>query len=256
MNMTRKNEVYVANQPQHAVISLIIVGDTWPLSENLHDNIFRLEEISDVVFVFSDKYFPGHKNIDKNKFANLYRACAWIESDESLSETIFKILKYSEAIFQKHVGYCFMNSWDIEQKLTQDTLDNIVKATSSDLYKPIFKLYRLSNEELWNIYKIEPHESIEYNKTSILRKFLKLDKYNKPTDNSNMFSTYSSKSDILLLKKQVINTLINFDNTDELGISKTFITNDIRFLLASLVKYLGIDNINCSIENLKLGKDF
>ena len=54
-----KDEMYVVNQPRKSIVSLVLFDEN--ITDEIHENIIKLNEISDVIFIFSREY----KRIDK-----------------------------------------------------------------------------------------------------------------------------------------------------------------------------------------------
>lgn len=251
--MHNKNEVFVINQPTNNIFSVIIVGDEFPLDEKVHDSIFNLNKFSDVALVFSDKLFPKSKSINKQKLANLYNACCWIDSNDSLTESLIKLLNYSKEVFNKHICYLFMNSNDIKLDPVDSKLESCVKkVTASNVEIPMFIAKRLNNEELFDIYKTSDEEICEENKEkSLLNSFLGYFNLNKNTsadnDISNMYANYTSSSNILLLKKSAVEKLLTNFSPEYY---KSFCSDDIRPFIASSIMKLYEKIHNCNVKSI------
>lgn len=259
VKFNKKEVVYVINQPNHSLLSIVVVDDKtdFPLSENIHNNIEKLREISDIIFLFSN----NSKNINRKKFTSLYRACGYIESDRNINETLLKLLYYSLEIFgSKIVGNIIVNISDLEE-FSDKLRDNIIKINMSPVMKPIFKIRRLSSKEYYDIYKIKTDNIsngmtltsyfLEYTTgINIINQF----KSNK-IDNIGMYSSFTSDSKILYFKTPVIKLIISFwkgeENSRE-NYTKSFKNNDVRYFLSSVVKYLGIEVMDLEIENLNI----
>lgn len=251
--MKTKDEIFVINQPKKSIISIVIVNDlSFPLTNTLHDNIFELEELSDVLFIFPD----STKNINIEKFANLYRSIGWIESGGNLSKTIMKTLDYCINIFEnQYVGFNIVNTKDIkDEKLTNRLKDNINKVNLSSVKMPIFSISRLGPSELYDIYKDDNMTSLIPIQTKVNWKFWEKseeDKTLEKKDSVNMFSTYKSESKVLYFKVNTIKTLVEFYKIDgNTAKFESFVWDDCRYMFASMIKYFGIDNHNCNIDDL------
>ena len=243
-----KDEIFVINQPKHAILSLVVVDCEFPIPELSHEVMEKLKDSSDVFLVFSDKYFSKSKSINKNKFANLYGVCGWIDSEDNLYNTILKSVQYSIEIFNKHVSFSIINMSDVKS-LGENYFSNILNITGSTVTKPIFKLRRLSSREFYNIYSNETDEPKK--KTTIFNKIFNKD---GDEDMSNMFNSYTSSSTSMFFKKNTMKLFIDFWEDKK---SKTYIdsfdTGDFRDFFASMVKYLGISIIDCNMEDLNIG---
>ena len=249
-----KDEIFIINQPSHAVLSLVVVDSEFPIPELSHEVMERLKDSSDVFLVFSDKYFSKSKKINKNKFANLYGVCGWIDSMDNLYYTILKAVQYSIEIFaNKHVAYSLINMSDVKN-LGNSYFDNILSVTGSTVTKPIFKLRRLNSREFFDIYsEYSEDENKKKKGCKIINRIFK-----KEEDNTcsitNMFSSYTSTSTSMFFKKNTMNLFINFrDDEKSKSYIDSFDTSDFRNFFASMVKYLGISIIDSSIERLNVG---
>lgn len=244
MNKFNKDEMYVINQPKHSIVSLVLFDEN--ITDEIHKNITRLNNISDVIFIFSGDY----KKINKNKLTSLYNSCAWIESYDNLGFTLFKTLEYCINIFQLHNTYLILNLKDLNN-ISEKFFDNIESVNASSITKPIFKLKQLSAEDYKRIYmKKEINNDSFLNK---IRKLFKLQDELEEDNDDNMFCSYTSYSKALVYFRPTIIKLIEFNNNNiysELFNNKT----DCRYLFASMTKYLNIEIIDCNIEDLKIGK--
>lgn len=244
MSKFNKDEIYVINQPKHSIVSLVLFDEY--INEERHSNITKLNEISDVIFIFSGDY----KKINKNKLTSLYNSCGWIESYDNLGFTLFKTLDYCINIFQCHSTFLLMNMFDLIN-INEKFFDNIESVNGSSIVKPIFKLKQLSAEDYKRIYiRKEINNDSFLNK---IRKLFKLQDELEEENDDNMFCSYTSDSKALVFIRPTIIKLIEFNNNNiysELFNNKT----DCRYLFASMTKYLNIEIIDCNIEDLKIGK--
>lgn len=239
-----KDEMYVVNQPKHSIVSLVLFDEN--ITDEIHSNIIKLNEISDIIFIFSGDY----RKINKNKLTSLYNSCAWIESYDNLGFTLFKTLEYCINIFQIHNTFLLMNMCDLNN-INSKFFDNINSVNASSITKPIFKTKQLSAEDYKRIYiKKEINNNSLFNK---IRKLFKLQGELEEDNDDNMFCSYTSDSKALVYFRPIIIKLIEFNNNNvysELFNNKI----DCRYLLASMTKYLNIETIDCNIEDLNIGK--
>ena len=77
------DEMYVINQPKHSIVSLVVFNDN--ITEEIHKNLAKLNDISDIIFIFS----RDQRRINKNKLTSLYNSCGWIESFDNIGFTKF-----------------------------------------------------------------------------------------------------------------------------------------------------------------------
>jgi len=233
-----KNNMVVIKQPVHTILSVVVIGDEFPIKDTTHNSIDKLSEFSDVVFIFSDRLFKSQRKINKEKFSTLYQACAYIESSDNLMETLSKTLYYDSEIFAKHFGFLLMNSWDIEENIPKN---DIMKILGSTIEKPIIKIDRYSNKDLYDIY--EKKWLIDDIVCPVLEK-------NK-LDNKN--TCYTSSSNIIMCKRNLVKVLLDFWlNIENKNYIKSFSGDNIKDYLASVIKYLKLDYINKPIIDVKL----
>lgn len=260
LKMIESDEMYVLNQPRHTMVSLILMNSEYPLG--IEGNvIFKLSEISDLIFIFSPLHFPSEEKIDRTKFTTLHQGCAFIKSGGELCKTVFKVLQYCQEVFNKHVGYTISLSSEIKF-LGKDDIDKLVKINMSSLNKPIFESTRLSENELYEFYRIP-----EIPKTSTI--FSSLFGFSRESENSIVsyilwneylpegndcrYCTWGSSSSIMFFKNGVIKIFL--DNQENLkDILKTFTDPDIRYIFTNLVKILGIDTIDSNFQDLDVNK--
>ena len=247
--------VYVLNQPKHIILSVVVVDCQVPLKTSIHNDLDKLIRYSDVIFIFCNDKFSSNKKIDKRKFTSLYQACGFIESSGNLAKTLFTVLEYSKEIFKKHIGITISNLDNID--ITDIQIKNLIEINGSAIMKPVFKIRRLESNELFEIYErdIESEEiEAKFKITTSILNFI--DRKNKiiTEDNYGMFKCYTSDSKLLYFKNGTINLILNFVNNPE---STNYINSfenelDIRSVLSSIIKKLGIDNLNQNIEDLEI----
>lgn len=237
---TNKEEVYLINQPKHITSSIIILEDTFPLPEDIHTGIEKLCDISDVLFIYAPKYYMRQKHINFDKFASLYRSCAWIESGASLGSTLMKLLRYDKEIFGCHRNTLI---WDFSS-IGEVNTDKITSIIASPLTKPILEIERLGSEEFYEIY--EECESIPL--LNLLSP--------KKSSLEKAFCSYKATSDLVLLRENTIDTVLEFyDNTEDKfphEYIESFTDPNIMYLLGSIIKYLGIDYFNANYLDIRL----
>lgn len=241
-----KEQVYVINQPKHITSSIIVLDNTFPLQEELHQDIERLCEISDVLFVFAPEYFNAQENINYDKFASLYKSCAWIVGGANLNSTILRLISYDNEIFKKHLNFLIINTIGLNRRID---IDKIQAITASSLSQPILEIERLSSNEFFEIYKKNPEEKvnlIDYIKSYIDKGEIK--------DINRSYSTYKSISKIMFFRKHTIETLLNFFYHDSFAKTyvESFTEDDCSYLFGSILKFLGIENFNRDYETIKL----
>lgn len=252
-NLNRE-AVYVLNQPKHIILSIVVVDCQVPLKTAMHHDLDKLVRYSDVIFIFCNK-FSSNKKIDKRKFTSLYQACGFVESSGNLAKTLFTVLEYSKEIFKKHIGITISNLDDID--VTDTQIKNLIEINGSAIMKPVFKIRRLESNELFEIYERDVESEEIEAKFKLTTSILNLiDRKNKiiTDDDYGMFKCYTSDSKLLYFKNGTINLILNFVNSPK---STNYINSfenelDIRSVLSSMIKKLGIDNLNQNIEDLEI----
>lgn len=220
-----KNAVYILKQPEHVILSIIMVGKDYPKTETEQQMIDKLSEVSDIFFIFSNKI--GNHKINMRKFTSLNRGCGFIYGTKTIGETLFDVLEYSKHIFQKHIGYLLLNDWNIAEIENRAKLPKfLVNWTASTLVKPILKIRRLEPDELYEFYKEEESSGWKFWKS-----------IEEETDKC-MFLTHTSSSPYIYFKNLVVEKWLEKDRDNYL---RTFETNDIRDIVASLIKDLGME---------------
>lgn len=264
MRKNNENGIYVINQPKHVVTSIILMDSSYPLTNKVHEILFKLGEISDLIFVFSSKVFPVETSgINEEKFTTLYQGCAFIDvREQGLSSGLIRLLRYCQEIFDKHLGYTISMCSSLEESdiLEDDTLENILKVQASNVIKPIFSSRRLQPEELYEFYKKDRGSKKKYNLTKL---FLPSDLLSYYTEiekefleeNDCRYCTWKSESPIMYFKSGVVRAILDKCTSTEGEIFvNTFTDPDIRYLFTNLTKFYGIESINHDIGNLEIGK--
>ncbi len=233
-----KNEINILHQPKHSTISLILIdSDKFPISPEEHNAIDKLQEFSDVFFVFSDHLFPSTKGINKTKFTSLYESCGYIDGGGELCETYLISILYSLEIFETHIGFCITRISDLGDIKLEDYSKNIISLTASSISSPVFKTRRLGTDEFYKIYK--------NSNTGIFK---------KQEDSVNMYCSYTSDSKIMYFKRSSIGIIIDFWKSSENNkYFKSFSIKDPRYFFASVVKFLTIQKIDANINDLDIG---
>ena len=261
----KKDEMYVVNQPKHLLLSVVLMDyEKYPLPDDIHNGLCELSEISDMIFIFSDNHFDN-SGIHKSKITSLYQGCAFIDSSGKLPRTFFKALLYDKEIFSKHLGTSIIrcqdlsNCLDIKNKL----FENLIKVNQSKVNKPIFNIYRLSSNDIYNFYKDENDTKETHTYHSTLNMFensllylLSLKDYDK-FEVDCRYCTWGSKSRVIYFRNTTINLFLEQMIKSEEDFYKfidTFTDKDIRFLFAGLSKKFGIGCINHNIEDLDIDK--
>lgn len=235
------NSVFVIKQPQCSICTVIFVDSRkLPLDEKSHKAIDELRKFSDVFFVFSEVL--GLKGIDLEKFSTLYSACAWTKGD-LVGSTMIGALEYSVEVFKRHKVFLLTDTTRLETAVIDQ--EKIYNISLSGSVAPIFKLDRLTSEELGKIYMTDEEER-EWTFGFLHSK--------SPKIKDRLNSLYKSTSNILFIRDLTVESLlVKITDKKFREYVETFTEDDFSYLIASLIVYLGIDNINCSLEKLNYG---
>lgn len=238
---TNKEQVYVINQPKHITSTIIVLGDIFPLPEDAHNDIEKLCDISDVLFIYAPTHFTHQEEINFNRFSSLYKSCAWIESGSCLGSTLLHMIEYDQEIFGCHRNTIIMNS----SKLGNIDIDKLISISSSPLNRPILEIERLSSEEFYEIYSEEEYTNPILNYLKPKREALE-----------RAFCSYKVTSDLAMFREDTLNTILKFYDNPEDEFPKqyvrTFTEDNIMYMLGSLIKYIGIDYLDRNYKDIKL----
>lgn len=234
MKHIKKDEVYVINQPKHAIMSLVFIDPESKrqyssnfMQEN-HNWILELAENTDVMFIF--KSMGG---IDPDVFSKVYGASSWIVSDKNLARTYIKAITYSIVIFKKLVGFLTVDNSD---ELSRLSIAQLSKIAGSGINWPIFEATHLDSEEMFEIYKKEGSS-----------KPWLLSKDDKPEREYTTWKMTSRSAFFRPLLFEKLDTL-----SDEYVDSFTW--NHIKYFLASACEYLGIKRIDRDLFSLDVNR--
>lgn len=255
-----KDEMYVINQPKHLLLSIILMDNNYyPIQEEIHNNICRLSEVSDIVFIFSDNHF-NNSGIYKDKLTSLYQGCAFVDSQGNLPRTIFKVLLYDKEIFSRHIGITISLCQDLIFDDPEKLIKNLEKVNQSRIVKPIFNIYRLSSDEIYQFYHNE--ESIienlsDYSFWPISNLFPKIKMEEDRDAVDCRFCTWGSYSKVLYFRNSTINIFLEQLVSKEEDFYKfidTFTDPNPGYLFSGLVKKNGIECLDYSIEDLEVNE--
>lgn len=249
----KNNEIYVINQPKRILLSLVVVDDDLsnPLSKDVHEALGRLQEYSDLFFVFTNQ----HNKIDKIKFTSLYRGCGFIVSpDNRTGRSIFKSLKYDLEIFSDQRKHLAITVSRISDTNKSDNFERLLTITGK-LTRPIFECRTLRSDEFHNIYTITQdtledkggNKGIFKTLLGMLRKKREVD-----SDRKGMFNTWHSETDLLYFPSIVIEQFLKNDEVNFETWVDTFDTLDPRYMFASLTNLLNIKILNLNYSQVDL----
>ena len=241
-----KDAVYVVKQPIHSIVSIVVVDEAkTPLHPSAHSNLDQLVDMTDVIFVFSDRFSVS--GFMPDKFTSLYRGCAYIYGSGSvLGRPIFQAMLYAQEIFRRHAAYVVT---DLERigKLRFQNKELLQTLAASAIAKPILRIKRLSPEELYSIYL--PEKQDEEEKVPWW-KFWETKSTTTP-EGDRINSRYCSDSNLMFFKQTLVKILLkNYEDKKFMKYVNTFSEDDPSYLFASYIRELGIDNIDSSPEEL------
>lgn len=269
--LTKKDEIYIINQPKKLLLSLIIV-DTHldcPLNDEVHENLGWLTEFSDIFFVFSESHWSGQSGVDKIKFTSLYNGCGFIDSDnKKLGSKFIKVLSYDKEIMREtknHLGTTVSLLSDVRNLKKSDFNKIINNILPNNVSWPIYKERRLGSTELFNIYSLKETVLDKYPSLKTAGLKIKsvfniilsalLRKKHLDTDGIGMFCTWHAYSPMMYIPKVTIETILSHAENEKEDFDywvDTFITPDPRYFFASLIRYLGLDILNFTIDSVKI----
>lgn len=205
----------VLKQPEKATVSLIVV-DSLP-TENIHNRLDKLKEISDIIFVFkTDK-------IDYEKFTSLYQGCGYVvDEKKSIVELMKFAMEYCLEIFKMHISFLVCPELEL-LGLPGDIDFTALRENCIDGFKtPIMISRRLSSDEFKQLY------TTKYNW------------FGKELENDyGKYSSHVSISPLIMLSNGTTKLLLDISNDTY----KTFL-NSVSHWIASTVERNGLKHIN------------
>lgn len=238
--MRMRNRFYVGEQPDKSILSMVVI-DEIPLSEEAHERIGELREVSDLLFILPKKHRIG---ISAQKFGSLYQACCWVEAEGELGEAMMESLEYDKEIFGSHVLVLITHA----SKITELKGEKLQKIAASSLSKPIYQTRRLTSQEFYAIYGGEEKES--WWKSYIP------DSFHKSPDLSNLYTTHTVISKETLLRPVTIGKMLEFWKSEkENGFSGegyvcSFCQPSLNYILASMLKRLKQGELEVGVDGL------
>lgn len=237
-NNREKGEVNVISQPKHPILSLFVVDQDkikFPLTDTLHDCIFKVGETTDIFFIF----LGPNNSLLPDVFSSLYGGCGYIEEPgRDMTGVLFKVFKYAREIFETHKSFTI---WKMEEEVKDPdkVCESVLKGCMSDLKWPIFNIRRLSPSELCDIYTKE--EGGDRFKGFLEDLYERYWKKGTRERGDNRYSTWTSNSPVMFFNFLTIDKFLEAYEREEDGEwIRTFSWTDYRYLLASLTKHLGI----------------
>lgn len=232
-----KNRFYVGEQPEKTILSVVVI-DEIPVSEEAHNRLYDLQEVSDLLFIIPKEYRMG---ILAKKFGSLYRACCWVEAEGDVGEAFMESLEYDAEIFGNHVLILITQVSNI----TELGGEGLQKIAASSISKPIFQTRRLTSQEFYAIYKDDNKEQ------TIKSRF-----FPTPPDMSNLFTTHVVTSRETLIRPWVVDKMLSFwksvkeDGFSGEGYVCSFRQPTLDYILASMLKRLKLGKLEVNPNEL------
>ena len=245
-----KDSVYIIKQPEHTILTVMTVPNIFPLENDVHESISKLNKISDIIFIFRS---PSLDKINIPKFSNLYNVCGYyIAEQNNPGEAALEVLVYGYEVLRKHTSYLTLEI-DYAPGISSDkALANIQTVNASSIVKPIFEGRELNSEEFFDIYK-KPEKTEKETGNSWWGWWKNTKNEEDETDKKGMWTRWTSISNAIWLRSRTIGLLKDkYEDPEFNQYSNTFTDLNPDKLLISLLKKLGIDNINASIETLNV----
>lgn len=259
--MINYDEFYVNRQPEHTILSIIIMDTDYPLNKSCHGRIEELQRWSDTCFIFSDNTYEQSKGVNKKKFISLYDGNCFISCSNSgmLLKTIFKSLEYSIEIFQKHNSYVVFRMSSLECLSDDDFKkfqDNSIIVNQANLVNPFLSINRLDAIDYYEFYKVSQVKRGFLEEKLCLHYLTDLFSGNnlEEEDREFMYASWITKSPTIFFKKDIARTFLNFlqDNPEFIG---TFGIDRVDLIFPSLIERLRIKYHNYGIEKATLRTD-
>lgn len=246
--MTNRDSIYVLRQPTRSFLSVVLVRTDLglPLTEKVHEAIDQLEDFSDVIFVFSDRY--KHTDLDMEYFSNLYGAVAYVcsEKEEALTVPVLEAIRYSIEIWEnQHVALLYSDTFKLAEGLPV-TKEKVLEITLAQVAGPIMKVERMSSKELGEIYIRQVPEQHSTRSWWGEKKEI-----STITVKERYWSKWKTDSKIVYWKIQTISQLLKVLWNEKPEYVKSFVEDDLGFFWASSVKTAGIKFLNANIENVQ-----
>jgi hypothetical protein len=240
MKKVKTNEVYVVNQPKHAIMTFMFIDPKEELLYSCHELILKFSENTDVIFIF--KNING---IDPDAFAKVYGGCSWIVSDKNLTKTFIKTLTYAIIIFKDPVGFLTFDIADYRlncyYSVNSMEISKLEQVAASSISWPIFEASHLSGDEMYEIYS-RNNKSEDNNFISF--------PWTKPVEKRREYTTWKMTSFTAFFRPSLFEKL----NTLSDDYIESFTWNNIKYFLASACEYLGMKRINYDIFSLNVNK--
>lgn len=267
MELINKDEIYILRQPDKLILSIIVVDIDLdkPVNDKAHSNLGWLTDFSDVFFIFNESHWSGQAFVGKEKFTSLYQGCGFISSDsKNLGKSLMRVFEYDKEILSEekvHLGYTITNLSDlVELGITHF---NHLTTSLPYISRPIYKERRLTSSEFFDIYKYKENDSSvekslsnQPGRKSIWRVMMEAwwKKRGNEKDRTGMYSNWHSNSPLIYLPKGIVGLILDTTSQDSFfnAWTETFITGDVRFFIASLIKHLGIEILNMEVLEVKV----
>jgi hypothetical protein len=252
--MTEKDAVYMIRERRTRTLTILYMDNEFPLKEEQQRGLDKLAHVSDLFLIFNDKLNLNSNRVDKMKFACLHDCMGWIDTKNTVSETLMKLFEYTFLIKEASSFYYYtlVNCSGLD-KLDEKVLINLRNYhTSNMINQPIVNIRRLSPKELLDIYKTEPIDQPRKLTFKDIFKRINIKPLSDKFDYTNSFSTHTTDSWIIPMKVSTVNSFLDYYKKEgTTPYVDSFKWNDLRYFISSLMIKLGLsykDLDFCSIK--------
>jgi hypothetical protein len=254
-----KDAVYVMKSQDKTAITIILMNTKLPVSEKVHKAIDSLKTVSDLIFVFSDRFSEFNKGIDIPKFTNLYEGSFIVGSGQNVIFPVLEAISYSVNIFKcRTIVITDIDKLDKGSDVTNpECLQKFTNLNASSVINPILSIDRQTSKDLFEIY--HTMDTISGKERKKFWKFWeeekKLDEVPTSPDRKN--SLYQSSSQFIFLRGYTARILFpevvssreeGKEEFDEYV--KTFSEPNLNYFFASIIKTRGMEYIDGDFLNI------
>lgn len=232
---------------KHRHISIVLVSNILPLEEIHHTFLDKLAEWSDIIYIFPEVDYSGYASLSRKKFTSLYNGMAWTEENSRKSnivECLIFSLSYILNVFSSYSGVSLINLNGVNEENKEKLLENLPKIYGSEIVQPVLNIQRVDPVSLFYLYM----DAVDQK----LGKGLFGDDYN----NFGMYTRFFTSDPVIFLRMSTISEILKYTESKP-DYTKSFSyldTSEAFTFLASVIRELGLTNLNSSIEILDINK--
>lgn len=246
--MVKKNVMFVTNNPKHVILSVVIINKEFPLSDKEHEAIDNLNEVSDVVFLFTDT-----TNINPTKFSMLYNASGYVVSDNNVTSTFCYLVDYVKTIWNKHEKVVVISRFrDQLGELTKQYVSKFQAVYSLGFQDSIFLKDRLTAEDCFDIYKKDNNDEDDRAEESGWKIKLFGSKKNEDVEDIDKAYTTHFANSIVFINSDLLRAIINVFDEDKRFVQSFDSYEDPLPFLASLTEYKNTKVMNSVVGELNV----